>query len=97
MSERFVKYLIWAVGLLVFQIFIFKNINFGWGDFHYVHILIYPLLILILPINTSRVYLMIIAFVVGIILDLFYLSPGIHSAALVFMAFIRQPVLNLLE
>jgi len=97
MNERVLKYLIWGIVLLLLQILIFKNINIGWGDFYYIHILVYPLLILFLPINIPRVYLMLIGFGVGMIVDLFYLSPGIHSSALVFLAFIRQPLLNILE
>ncbi len=97
MNERVRKYIGWGVVLALVQILVFREVNFGWGDFYHVHILVYPALILVLPIKIPRTYLMIIGFFLGLILDLFYLSPGIHSSALVFMAFIRTLVLNLLE
>ncbi|TVR76637.1 MAG: hypothetical protein EA409_13275 [Saprospirales bacterium] len=97
MNERVSKYVAWGLVLALLQIFIFRGINFGWGDFYYVHILVYPVFIMILPINTPRTYVLLIAFFLGLLLDIFYLTPGIHSSALVFMAFIRTPLLNLLE
>jgi hypothetical protein len=97
MSDRFLKYGFWFVALTIAQILIFRGISFGWGDQHYFQVLIYPLLVIILPLNISRIQLMLIAFVMGFIIDLFYLSPGVHCAALVFSAFIRQLILNILE
>ncbi len=53
--------------------------------------------ILLLPVKTTRSLLLIIAFVFGICLDIFYDSPGIHAAALVFTAYVRNIVIALLE
>ena len=97
MSDQLLKYGFWFIALTLAQILIFRGIAFGWGDQHYFQVLIYPLLILILPLNFSRVQIMLIAFSMGLIIDLFYLSPGVHSAALVFTAFVRKIVLNFME
>lgn len=97
MSDRVIKYGFWFVALTLAQILIFRGIAFGWGDEKYFQVLIYPLLILILPLNITRIQLMLIAFAMGFIIDLFYLSPGVHSAALVFSAFIRELILNFFE
>lgn len=63
----------------------------------FVHFLIYPLAILLLPIKTHRIVLMLIAFTMGIGLDLFSDSIGIHAAALVFTAYIRNIVIAFIE
>jgi hypothetical protein len=41
--------------------------------------------------------LLIIGFVLGFAIDLFYESPGVHMSACVFLAFIRPWVLKILE
>ncbi|MBP6446696.1 MAG: hypothetical protein WAT22_08765 [Saprospiraceae bacterium] len=79
------------------QIWIFKQASFPIGNISNVHFLIYPMAILLLPVKTTRSLLLIIAFVFGICLDMFYDSPGIHAAALVFTAYIRNIVIALLE
>lgn len=97
MSDRVLKYGFWFIALIIVQILIFRGISFGWGGQHYFQVMIYPLLMIILPLNISRIQLMLIAFGMGFIIDLFYISPGVHSSALVFTAFIRQLVLNIME
>lgn len=79
------------------QIWIFKQATFSIGNISNVHFLIYPLAILLLPVKTTRAALLIIAFIFGLALDMFYDSPGIHAAALVFTAYIRNIVIALLE
>ncbi|MBK8517440.1 MAG: hypothetical protein IPL55_14490 [Saprospiraceae bacterium] len=85
--------------ILIFlaQIWIFKQITFSLGGVANIHFLIYPMAILLLPIKTSKTILLILAFVLGMTLDMFYDSPGVHAAALVFTAYIRNIVIALLE
>jgi hypothetical protein len=54
------------------------------------------LFILWLPFNLSRVALMAIAFVFGLVLDYFSGVPGLHSAPMVLIAYLRPFLLNLL-
>ena len=54
------------------------------------------LFILWLPFNLSRVALMAIAFVFGLALDYFAGVPGLHSAPMVLIAYLRPFLLNLL-
>jgi hypothetical protein len=51
---------------------------------------IYPAFILLLPLEIGVNVLMIIAFLNGLVIDIFYDSIGIHTAAMVFIAFIRN-------
>ena len=46
--------------------------------------------LLLLPFNLSRNYLMIIGFFAGFIVDVFSNTPGIHAGACVFIMFIRN-------
>lgn len=79
------------------QIWIFKQITFSIGGVANIHFLIYPMAILLMPIKTSRATLLIIAFLFGLALDMFYDSPGVHAAALTFTAYIRNIIIALLE
>ncbi|MGB4961246.1 MAG: hypothetical protein WBO36_17300 [Saprospiraceae bacterium] len=83
--------------ILLAQVLIFKHITFGLGGTTYVHFIVYPLAILLFPIKTSRVILLFAAFTMGMIVDVFYDSIGIHAAALVLTAYIRNIVIALLE
>jgi hypothetical protein len=49
-----------------------------------------------LPVVTPRWLLMIIAFLVGLMIDMFNNTPGMHAAACVVIAFARPEVLKLL-
>ncbi len=53
--------------------------------------------ILFMPIETNSMLLMIGAFLVGLLVDSFYDSAGVHAGACVFMAFLRPQVLRLLK
>jgi len=83
--------------IVLLQGLIFRRINLGGAQFNYISILIYPLLILLLPMKTSKSVLLLIAFALGAIIDLFYNSPGVHMSAAVLVAFIRPWVLKFLE
>lgn len=79
------------------QIMIFKQISFSLSDLAYAHFLIYPMAILILPIKTPRGILLMAGFTIGLIIDVFYDSLGVHAAALVFTSYIRNLILAFLE
>ncbi len=55
---------------------------------------IYPLFILLLPLSTPVWFLLISSFLMGITMDSFMDTGGIHAAACVLMAFMRTYVLN---
>lgn len=79
------------VRLLIFilaQGLIFSQLNFGFG----VHPMIYPLFILLLPFDTRPIVLMIWAFVVGIGVDFFVNTFGLHASAAILVAYIRPAI-----
>jgi len=52
--------------------------------------------ILFLPLETGRIVLLLIGFLTGFIVDLFYDSIGIHAASGVLIAFLRPIWINIL-
>lgn len=79
--------------LLLVQGLLLININIFGG---YGHLNLYVLVILLLPIKSSRLLDMVIAFALGLGVDMFYNSPGLHASALVFTAFVRPLVIRIL-
>ena len=92
-----IKYIIYAVLFVFFQVLVCKNIVFGSELGAYFDVIIYPLLLINLPVNTPAALVVIIAFMSGLSIDFFYDSPGVHTSALVLTGFIRKAVLNTLE
>lgn len=90
MIETLPKYFLQFVVLVAAQLLIFNNIEFS----GYVNPYIYVLFIILLPFDTPRALLLILAFALGIIIDLFVGTPGVHTTATVLMAFMRPYILN---
>jgi len=57
---------------------------------------IYFLFVLWLPFNISRIGLLITGFITGMALDYFTMTPGLHAAACVLVAYARPFVINIL-
>lgn len=57
---------------------------------------IYYLFILWLPFSLSRTALLFIGFFTGLVLDYFTMTPGLHAAACVLVAYVRPFLINLL-
>ncbi|MBI1227474.1 MAG: hypothetical protein GC192_19740 [Bacteroidetes bacterium] len=85
------------VGLLLLQGLVFKNIGVGWESFPYLHIIVFPLFILLLPLRTPKTLVILLAFLLGISVDFLYDTLGVHASAAVFTGFIRSLVLKMLE
>lgn len=83
--------------IFIAQVVIFKHMTFNLDNKIFVHFIIYPATILLLPIKTPRAVLIIIAFIFGLLLDVFYDSIGVHAAALVFTAYVRNIIIAFIE
>ena len=57
---------------------------------------LYYLFILWLPFSVSRIGLLIIGFLTGMALDFFTMTPGLHAAACILIAYCRPFVINIL-
>ncbi len=76
--------------LVLFQVFILNNVQFS----GYVNPYLYVLFILLLPFETPGWLLLSLGFVLGLTIDLFANTPGLHASATVFTAFLRPAVLG---
>lgn len=70
---------------LSLQVLIFNNINL----FGYLNPYPYVLFILLYPVNSNKSVLLLGSFALGILLDMFCNSGGIHTTASLILAFIR--------
>ncbi|HNX06415.1 MAG TPA: rod shape-determining protein MreD [Bacteroidales bacterium] len=71
--------------LILFQVLVFNNIQV----FSFVTPYIYVLFILLLPFETPRWLMLVSGFVLGLLIDFFSNTGGIHTAATVLIAFLR--------
>lgn len=94
MIVQTLKRMAWAMLLLLLQVLFFDQIH-PWG---YGAPLLCPLIVITLPLGTSRTAAMLWGFCTGFVADIFAGTPGISSAALTLTAFL-QPILldNLVE
>jgi rod shape-determining protein MreD len=74
--------------LLIIQIVVFNNINL----FGFISPFPYVLFIILYPVNGNKSGLLIASFFLGIILDMFSNSGGIHTAACITLAYFRPAV-----
>jgi len=80
--------------IYIFQVFVLKRMSAGWAGDYYLNVIIYPLFLMMLPLRTPRTLLLVIGFLAGILIDIFYESYGIHASAAVFITFFRPYLLN---
>ncbi len=92
MIRTIIKYGIKFVVLILFQGLILNNIELG----GYINPYLYVLFILFLPFETPGWLVLILGFMLGIAIDSFTNTLGMHTSATVFMAFCRTYILKLL-
>ena len=86
------KRMAWAVLLLLVQTLILDQVH-PWG---YGAPLLCPLIVITLPMGTSRSAALLWGFCTGFFADIFAGTAGISSAALTFIAFLQPPLLELM-
>lgn len=79
--------------LLLLQVFVLNKILVH----QLVSLELYMLFVLLLPFNMPRPALMLMGLFMGLSLDMFMNTMGIHAAACVFMAYLRPFVINILS
>jgi hypothetical protein len=81
--------------LVLLQVLVLKEIHFS--NSNYIEVLIYPLAIILLPLTIPQFFLILIAFVIGIFVDVFYQTPGVHTSACLWLVMARPLILKYLE
>ena len=77
--------------LVLVQVLVLNNIQF----FGYINPYIYILFILSLPFQTPRWLALLLAFVLGLTIDAFSNTMGMHAFAAVMVAFLRNGIIKL--
>jgi hypothetical protein len=81
------------ISLVLAQVLIFNQVQFS-GFFNPYA---YLLFIILLPLSAPRYLVLILAFLLGLIIDIFSNSLGVHSAATVFAAYARPLVIRVIS
>ena len=90
MTTEIIKNILRFILLVFVQVLIIQNINLT----GYVILLPYILVIIILPFETNKLVVLFISFFLGVCVDYFYDSSGLHAAACTIMGFSRYYVLK---
>lgn len=78
------------MALLLVQVAICNNINF----LGYINPYIYIIFIFLFPVRDNRLVLLLVSFILGMLVDLFSDSGGVHAAASVCLAYSRPILLK---
>ncbi|MBP1668577.1 MAG: rod shape-determining protein MreD [Bacteroidetes bacterium] len=92
MSKGPIPIIIQFVVLVLLQLLLFNNIRFS----GFINPYVYVLFFILLPFDFSGSLMLVLGLAMGLILDLFMGTPGVHSLATVLIAFVRPGVLNLI-
>jgi len=91
--SRFIKNIIRFAVFILFQVYVLNKIP----HLHrFITPYLYYLFILWLPFSISRLGLLVIGFITGLTLDYFTMTPGLHAAGCVLIAYVRPFVINIL-
>lgn len=93
MIKDFGKYVIMFFVLILVQVLILNNIQIS----GFINPYIYILFILLLPFNIPGYFLLGFSFLIGITIDIFGNTPGIHAGASVLLGFIRPALAQLVS
>ncbi|UJP66066.1 rod shape-determining protein MreD [Mongoliitalea daihaiensis] len=93
MNSQKIFYLILGFFIyLIVQVLLLKNMVI----FGMIFCFLYVLYLLLLPLEMKIVTMLLISFVLGISVDIFYDTMGIHTASLLVIGFIREQWIKLL-
>ncbi len=76
--------------LTALQVLLLNNIQLS----GFINPYIYILFIMLLPVKFSKVFSLVLAFISGLVIDIFTNTAGMHAAATVMMAFMRPTILR---
>ena len=89
--ERTLNRIAWFIGLTLIQVLLLNNICL----FGYATPFIYVYFLLVIDKDVDQSVLMLMAFLLGLIVDIFSNTPGVNAGASVLLAFMRPGLLQL--
>lgn len=90
MLGSIIRYTLLFILLVIVEVFVVAKFNIHF----YVNPHIYILFIIVLPVFTNRYLIIFLGFLLGFIIDQFMGTGGLHAAATVIMAYLRQVLLG---
>ncbi|MGA9326603.1 MAG: rod shape-determining protein MreD [Salegentibacter sp.] len=90
MNGSIISNILRFIGLIFLQVLILNNINF----LGYINPYLYVLFLLMYPFNSNQSLFLLLAFLLGLSIDVFEDSGGIHAAACLVAAFVRPNLLR---
>lgn len=92
MNNFILKHIIRFVALVTIQVLVLNNVLF----MGYINPYIYILFLLLLPFDTPRWLMLVLAFSLGLSVDTFQNTMGLHAFSCVLIAYCRRPILHFL-
>jgi rod shape-determining protein MreD len=92
--KEILRQILFAALLVCVQVLILDNLQLRGGISTFVAFSVYFFYILLLPAGMPQVYLLLAAFGLGLAVDLFSDTLGVHAAACVFAGFVRTRTLR---
>ena len=86
---KYISYLWLSLAVLFLQIFFIDNINLGASMALWIRPMLFPLIVLLLPMEWKPIWVIIVAYIVGNVMDLSLGGEGLYVATLLPMALIR--------
>ena len=83
--NQIVKNILRFVSLMLVQVLVLNQIEIGYG----IQLMVYPLFILLLPVEMSINLLLLIAFGLGVSIDAMSNTYGLHASSLLVFAYFR--------
>ena len=84
------KYVLMFVFLVLIQILILNQIEFR----GFINPYMYILFVMLLPLSTPKYIVILSGFFIGLVIDIFSNTQGLHTAATVFIAYVRPFVIR---
>lgn len=87
------KYVIMFFVLVLIQVLVLNQVQFS----GYINPYLYVLFVMLLPLSSPRYIVLPLAFLIGLTIDIFSNSLGVHAAATTFMAYFQPLIIRLIS
>ena len=91
--KNVVEFLSWFIGLVLLQVLLLNNIEIA----GVINPFLYVYFIIALPIHINRISLVFIGFALGLVIDAFSNTWGIHAMATTLIAFLRPYIFRVVS
>lgn len=96
MNKLVRRNIIIAVACAIVQIAIFRNLRINFGGISFYTVFLFPVAVMLLPLTVNRNLVIVLGFIMGLCIDLFYRTPGIHAFCLTLCSYIRPYLIELI-